>query len=142
MIHLKFLISQENILFLDTNSSLSDYITAISCSDVVVSSDSSACHIGAALKKPTVALFGPIASSLRTHYSPTVIPIDAGYSGKKCSSPCGLSITVDPGYPSAGADHDFSGGCPEAGPDNPNSPCLLSIPFEKIADKLMECLKG
>lgn len=126
----------ENLIPLNTTGSLSDYITAISCADAVISPDSSAYHIAAALRKPAIALFGPIGSALRSHYSPTVIPLDAEYTGITCKSPCGRSIVSEfkldeiPGY-------DISRGCPEAYIKKTRySPCLLSIPNEKVREQL------
>lgn len=52
--------------------------------DVMITPDSSLCHVAAALNIPTVALFGPFPSRLRTAYQPSVYAID-GYA--PCS-PC------------------------------------------------------
>ncbi len=128
-----------NLFFLDTGGSLSDYMTAIACADAVVSTDSSAYHIAAGFQKPAIALFGPVPSAMRTRFSPTVVPIDAGYRGKTCASPCGLNAVTELRHRPGGPGYDISRGCPEANLKGTGySPCLLSIPREEIRARLVE----
>ncbi len=68
-----------------------DYIALLDGMDAIVSVDTSAVHIGAALNKPVVAIFNSIAKELRIQYSPTVAGIQISYRGKTCSAPCNLS---------------------------------------------------
>jgi len=131
----------KNLIALDTTESLLDYITAIFCSDAVISPDSSAYHIAAALRKPAITLFGPIGSALRSLYSPTIIPLDAEYIGITCKSPCGRNIVSE--FKHLDKVHGFnsSRGCPEANiKGTSHSPCLLSIPNEKVREKLVQLL--
>ena len=85
-----------NIIHLNTFESLDAYVTAIKCSDGVVSSDSSTYHIAAALNRPGLVFFAPIDSNLRSLYYPTIIPLDAHYQGTTCKAPCGLSRVESP----------------------------------------------
>lgn len=131
----------KNLIALDTTRSLFDYITAIFCSDAVISPDSSAYHIAAALGKPAITLFGPIGSTLRSLYSPTVIPFDAEYTGITCKSPCGTNIVSEFKHLEEVPGYDVSRGCPEANIKKTNySPCILSIPNEKVREKLKQLL--
>ena len=130
-----------NVFFLDTRYSLKEYISAIFGSDGVLSSDSSAYHLAAALNKPAVALFGPISSKLRSRYYPTVISLDAEYKGQVCNSPCGLSTATEIDQNYNDSKYDLSKGCPEASLKGTiYSPCLLSIPLDKIVHGLSEIL--
>ena len=130
-----------NLIALDTTESLCDYITAIFCSDAVISPDSSAYHIAAALNKPAITLFGPIGSTLRSLYSPTVIPLDAEYAGITCKSPCGTNIVSEFRHLDKVPGYDSSKGCPEANMKKTDySPCILSIPNEKVWEKLKQIL--
>jgi len=83
--------SSGNIIYLNTFGSLDAYITALKCSDAVVSSDSSAYHIAAALNKPCLVFFGPICSKFRSLYYPSIISLDSHYHGTTCKAPCGLN---------------------------------------------------
>ena len=122
--------------------SLQDYSAAISCCDAVVSADTCTYHIAAGLKKPALALFGPIGSNLRIRYYPTVIPLDADYSGLKCTSPCGLDriwkddlVEQDRLKPRSG--------CPEAKAKGTDfSPCILSITPERLIPKFHQLIDG
>ncbi len=69
----------------------SRYVVLLSRMDAVVSVDTSAVHVGAALGKPVVGLFNSIDMVTRITYSPTVEGIQIRYRGKKCTAPCGLS---------------------------------------------------
>ena len=106
---------------------LSDFITAVNMSDGVISTDSSAYHVAAALDKPALAIFGPITSGLRTSYYPKVVSIDAHYKGNTCSSPC----------------YTQKGVCREVKlMGTPYSPCLLSISESLIHDKFRELVRN
>ncbi len=129
-----------NVVFLHTAESLTDYLTAIFCSDIVVSPDSSAYHVAAAYGKPAIALFGSIDPGLRTRYYPTVTPLCGFYQGEFCTSPCGVSnakwIRLDD---AAGREiqrrnlYDPEKGCPEALRRSTDySPCLLAVPAEDL----------
>ncbi len=114
-----------NCLRVDTEGSLSAYVTALSCSDAVITTDSSAYHLAAALGKPALALFGPIESRLRTLYYPTVTGLDANYQGMTCKSPCGKSMLSEF---SSTSKKDLMG-CPEAVRQRQRfSPCLFFAP--------------
>lgn len=140
---------RENVRSLDTSGGLSDFVTAIACCDALVSADSSACHIAAAVDTPALVLFGPIDSRMRTGYYPRVLSLDADYRGETCLSPCGISALTEtpPVIPIAreqvrllkkgltlttrsGRSFTFdpARGCPEANAlDTPFSPCLASF---------------
>ena len=136
-----YLKAYPNLFALDTYTSLKAYFSLILNSDAIVSSDSSAYHIAGAFRKPAVALFGPIASALRAKYYSSVIPIDAQYVGKTCTSPCGLNAVTELKYSNLGKAYDFSKGCPEAQlRGTVYSPCLLSISSEKIIEALSRLL--
>jgi hypothetical protein len=137
---------KSNILFLDTTGGLSDYVTAIDQCDLLVSTDSSAYHIAAALGIPSLVLFGPISSDIRIRNYPKVIALDSRYSGLTCHAPCGISILqVTPPVTGIGADNvknlvngveittydgrtfafDPQKGCPESNAIGmPFSPCM------------------
>ena len=118
-----------NVLPFDSGGSIGGYVTAIACCDAVVSTDSSAYHIAAALGKPCIALFGPISSALRTNYYPSVVALDAAYRGKTCTSPCGKSMLSE--FASEKADRE--GRCPEAILKGLwFSPCLSSFSEEEL----------
>jgi hypothetical protein len=68
-----------------------DYFLLLAGMDAIVSVDTSAVHVGAALGKPTVGLFNSINMAYRIRYSPTVHGIQLAYRGRKCQAPCGLS---------------------------------------------------
>ncbi len=70
---------------------IEDYIALLNGMDGIVSVDTSAVHIGAALNKPVVAIFNSIAKELRIQYSPTVTGIQIAYQGRTCTAPCNLS---------------------------------------------------
>ncbi|MDP2104500.1 MAG: glycosyltransferase family 9 protein, partial [Desulfobulbaceae bacterium] len=58
------------------------YFALLAGVDAIVSVDTSAVHIGAAFKKPTVALFNSIRLDTRITYSPTVQGIQLSFEGK------------------------------------------------------------
>ncbi len=125
------LYDRPNILRLDTADSLSAFVTAIHCCNAVVTTDSSAYHIAAALEKPCLTLFGPIDPKLRTRYYPTVISLKARYNGHTCQSPCGKSMI------SEFFDDRIDGEkkCPEASTKNMDfSPCLASFSKTRLMD--------
>ena len=68
-----------------------DYFLLLAGMDAIVTVDTSAVHVGAALGKPTVALFNSINMEYRIRYSPTVHGIQLAYQGRSCTAPCGLS---------------------------------------------------
>jgi hypothetical protein len=81
-----------NIYTMDTTGGLADYVTAIDQCDLLVSTDSSAYHIAAALGIPALVFFGPVGSAIRAHNYPKVVALDSAYSGLTCRAPCGISI--------------------------------------------------
>jgi ADP-heptose:LPS heptosyltransferase len=108
--------------------SLEDYMTAISCCDAVVSTDTGAGHLAEALGKPSLILYGPTLDHLWIKYYEKAIPLRAEYHGKTCRSPCGLTKNTREG-------------CPEAVLlGSAFSPCLLSIPGERIESSFRELL--
>ena len=130
-----------NTFFLDTHNSLNDYFSAIWASDAIISSDSSAYHIAGAFRKPAIALFGPISSSLRVTYYSTVWAIDANYKGSTCSSPCGLNAVTELKHSNTGKMWDINEGCPEAKAKGTiYSPCLLSISLDSVANLLSKVM--
>lgn len=68
-----------------------DYFMLLAGMDAIITVDTSAVHVGAALGKPTVALFNSINMEYRIRYSPTVHGIQLTYQGRTCTAPCGLS---------------------------------------------------
>jgi ADP-heptose:LPS heptosyltransferase len=73
------------------STDFSRYVGLLSRMDAIVSVDTSAVHVGAALGKPTVGLFNSIDMATRIAYSPTVEGVQVRYQGKSCVAPCGLS---------------------------------------------------
>lgn len=73
------------------STNFSSYIAILAGMDAIISVDTSAVHLGAALGKPTIGIFSSIDHRLRVKYSSTVQPIQITYSGRKCQAPCGLS---------------------------------------------------
>ncbi len=144
----------ENVFSIDTSSGLDAFVTAIAASHAVITTDSSAYHIASALSKPCLVFFGPISSSIRSKYYPTIVALDACYFGKTCASPCGISaLTETPPVIPIGANRvralekgvkitTYSGesftfdpgkGCPEAQYlGSSTSPCLMSFSPEDI----------
>ena len=115
-------------------NSLRDYVSAINRCDAVVSADTSAYHIAAALKKPGLALFGPIGSELRARYYPKIMSIDALFSGVTCESPCGLDRIWEDDVDERG-ELKKKRGCPEAEEKGTEySPCLLSISERRLVE--------
>jgi len=84
-----------NLFRIDTSAGLADFVTAIGCSDIVVSTDSSAYHIAASLDIPALSFFGPISSRMRTGYYPRMAAVDSTYSGLTCRAPCGISAIYE-----------------------------------------------
>lgn len=121
--------------------SLRDYATAISCCDAIVSADTCAYHIAAALKKPALVLFGPVGSDLRIRYYKTVTALDANYFGETCKSPCGLDRIWKDDLKEHGR-FKKKRGCSEAKAKGTEySPCLLSITDERLAQKFRELIR-
>jgi len=105
---------------------LTDFMTAVSMIDGVISTDSAAYHVAASFDKPSIALFGSIPSNLRTCYYPKVRPIDADYSGHTCCSPCDR----------------HKGICPEAQLFGTYySPCLMSISESVMYEKFQKMME-
>ncbi len=73
------------------SNSFRDFMYLLSLMDAIVSVDTSAVHIGAGLRKPTVGIFNAIGKDLRIKYSPSARGIQVDYHGKGCRAPCGLS---------------------------------------------------
>jgi len=125
-----------NIIYLNTFESLDAYITAVKCSDAVVSSDSSAYHIAAALNKLCLVFFGPIASSFRSLYYPSIISMDSHYHGTTCNAPCGLNKVEFPDkqtLDSSALKTGVGSGCREAKiKETRYSPCLMWYSEERI----------
>lgn len=65
------------------NLSFEQSIALLSTCDALIAPDSSLCHVAAALKIPTVALYGPFPSNLRVS-DPCIRPLD----GHKNCAPC------------------------------------------------------
>lgn len=145
---------RENIFTVDTSGGLNDYVTAIAESDVLVSADSSAYHIAAAVNTPSLVFFGSIGSRIRTGYYPLVIAIDSTYTGLTCHAPCGISALQEtpPEIPigangirnlltgveittSAGETFSFDPkkGCPESNATGiAHSPCLMHFSEDDV----------
>lgn len=122
----------QNILFLDTKDTFEGYITALHSCHAVVTTDSSAYHIAAALNKPGLVLFGPIDARLRTKYYATIRSMEANYQGITCSSPCGKSMCAE-FYPENVSTEDR---CPEAKHGGELfSPCLNAFDSERLIDE-------
>jgi ADP-heptose:LPS heptosyltransferase len=102
---------------------LDDFIGAVLAADAVVSTDSSGYHLAGALNKPSLALFGPIASNQRCVHYPLALALDADYRGRECRSPCGHHKGVCPEGEYLGSEY---------------SPCLLSMPETAILEKFQE----
>jgi hypothetical protein len=86
---------QDRVLDLSPAShSFTNYMSLLAGLDAIVTVDTSAVHIGAALRKPTVGLFNSIDKALRIAYSPTVRGIQLTYQGRHCRAPCGLSKSL------------------------------------------------
>ena len=142
-------INTGNIFFLDTFSSLADFVSAIQSCDAVISSDSAAYHIAAALRKPCLAIFGPVHSSRRALYYPTVHPVDAVYNGACCSSPCGIDTLSNlkklSGIDKSGFNWDLydpAKGCPEANLKKTlYSPCILSFSRSELINRFEELIR-
>ncbi len=145
----------DNVTGIDTSSGLASFATAISECDILVSSDSGAYHIAAAIGKPSLVFFGPIPSMLRSTYYPYVISLDPfDYMGETCVPPCGIHArTQRASLKPIGANmvrdlrqgteiitfsgqmftYDPSLGCPEAQAKGTRfSPCLESFSDESI----------
>ena len=137
-----------NVSFLDTFSSLTDFVSAIQACDAVISSDSAAYHIAAALGKPCLALFGPVHSSRRALYYPTVHPVDAAYTGSCCTAPCGIDTLSNlkrvSGIDATGFNwdrYDPAKGCPEANlKETLHSPCILSLSRSELINGFAQLL--
>lgn len=131
--------SAGNIIYINTFESLEAYITAVKCSDAVVSSDSAAYHIAAALNKPGLVFFGPIASRFRSLYYPSIISLNSHYHGTRCKAPCGLDKVQfsDKQRPDGTILKTGVGsGCPEAKIQGAGySPCLMWYSKEIICTK-------
>jgi len=83
---------EESVIDLSPASiNMQAYIGLLHAMDAIVSVDTSAVHIGAALRKPVVGIFNSIAKELRIQYSPTVTGIQIAYQGRTCVAPCGRS---------------------------------------------------
>lgn len=110
---------------------LSDYIGALANCNAVVTTDTGTVHLAEALGRPCIALYGPTIDDIWIRYYKWVFPIRSEYSGKTCTSPCGLTKNTDKG-------------CPESLLlKNQYSPCLLSIQegriksaFEQLMDQI------
>ncbi|WP_448583514.1 methyltransferase domain-containing protein [Thermocrinis sp.] len=94
-------------------------IGAVYLSDAIITTDTATLHIAGGLKKPTVAIGGPIEMSTRVDTYPTVIPVRAHYTGQTCRAPCGIHAISEP-CPEAKVKHQFY------------SPCFESIPPKVI----------
>lgn len=133
------ILNRPNIVMLDTGHALERYVTALFMSDAVVTTDSSASHIAAALKKPCVTLFGPGHSETWASYYPTVRPLEAAYTGSLCCSPCGRDMLSDFGQDRVVSEKR----CPEASLMNKCfSPCLASVSSEKLIEVFSESLQS
>ena len=133
------ILNRGNVVRLDTGNSLKRYVTALLITDAVVTTDSSASHIAAALKKPCLTLFGPGHSERWASYYPTVRPLEAAYTGSLCHSPCGRDMLSEFGQDQAVSEKR----CPEAVlTDQRFSPCLASISADRLTEAFSETLKA
>jgi ADP-heptose:LPS heptosyltransferase len=66
------------------------FIRILEKMDAIVTIDTSAVHIGGALRIPTIGIFNSINKDYRIKYSPSVLGIQLEYQGKKCKAPCGI----------------------------------------------------
>jgi len=83
---------EETVLDLSpVSTDFSRYMELLGGMDAIISVDTSAVHVGGALRKPTVGIFNSIRKELRIHYSTTVRGLQLSYRGRKCQAPCGLS---------------------------------------------------
>lgn len=80
-------ISVSNVVNLIDRTTIGEMVALISLSDVVVTPDTGSLHIAAALKRPTVALFGNINPRTRTSYYPTVHSLYP-VGETSCGGPC------------------------------------------------------
>ena len=143
-------INTGNVFFLDTFSSLTDFVSAIQACDAVISADSAAYHIAAALGKPCLAIFGPVHSSRRALYYPTVHPVDPVYNGNCCCSPCGIDTLSNlkklSGIDKSGFNWDMydpAKGCPEANLKGTlHSPCILSLSQSELISRFKELIRA
>lgn len=132
----RIILKYKNVFHLDTSRSFGSYATALAESDLILTTDSSAVHLAAALNKPCVCLFGPIDSQLRSSYYPSVIAVDADYQGSTCASPCGKSM-FSQFYAGVCVEDQR---CPEARmQDVYYSPCMSSFREDKLCHHF-ECL--
>lgn len=141
-------ITNNNLIYLDTSGSITEYITAIEQSDIVVCSDSSAYHIAEALGKKAIVLFGSVNPDFRIRYYRNVRSLSVSYKGLYCKSPCSISDTKwIKASGRVGRElirqklYDPDRGCPEAvrlGKEY--SPCLLAIPSQDIVDLFLKTL--
>jgi ADP-heptose:LPS heptosyltransferase len=105
-----------------TVKTIRDTISIIKKIDLLIAPDSSLTHIAGAIgvDKPTLALYGPFPSFVRTKYYPRCIAIDCKYKSINCSAPCYIH-----GHTS----------CKEAvrlNSPNGESPCFTSIKNKTI----------
>jgi ADP-heptose:LPS heptosyltransferase len=105
-------------------NNIRETIALIKKIDILVAPDSSLCHIAGAIgmDKPTVALYGPFPSFVRTKYYPKCIPINAAYDCAPCFK------------------HGHSP-CMKAGIDG-ESPCFASIKTKMIIKLLRTIMKS
>lgn len=73
------------------STDFAQFILILAGLDAIVSVDTSAVHIGGALRKPTVGIFNSINKEQRIKYSPAIVGIQLHYKGKTCQAPCGRS---------------------------------------------------
>lgn len=92
-------------------------------------------EMAAALKKPALVLFGPIGSEFRACNYPTILSVDAEYSGVTCKSLSGLDRIWKDDLDERGQ-FEKKRGCPEAEVKGTEySPCLLSISEERLVEE-------
>lgn len=79
-------------------SSFTENVSLLLTCDVCIAPDSSFCHVGGALGIPTVALYGPFPSALRTTYYRSVLALD----GRADCAPCFYHTRGTDAFPSWG----------------------------------------
>lgn len=99
----------------------------LSTCDAVLAPDSSLCHVAGALNIPTLGLFGPFQSALRTKYAPSITAID----GNATCAPC---------HHHAADGEDWPEGCP--GKEKGRCWALANIDPKRIVTTIHKLLSG
>lgn len=113
------LYDKDGIVNLTGKTTLAELGAVVEAADVVIAPDSGVLHLGNALNKPVVGLFGPVATSVRVKQQPNCTTL-AGNGYVNCG-PCN--------------DAPPNQQCNVAAP-----PCLEKIPIELIVEAVKEKL--